>query len=285
MWAVRLEEPMSHRLATLLVLLAAGCAGGDLMRADSEGSALAEEDAGSGTGGAEPVTTGLTSLSGGTQSSDGTTTSQPGQDADSDPATAEDGSSTGAFHDGSSDTGDTGDTGDTDDSGGESGSSTTAVDPPEDSVDLSGWTVVQTGSDRTFTLPPGTVLPAGAVLVLGRDATRGAFEEHWGALDGDVLYVNSEDSFPAINGEETFSLRDAADATIDGPTSALENGQALTRTDVSGPGTWTAAGENTAAPGVGHDFSGTSGVFITEVSDATGPGSYVYEFIELQGWP
>lgn len=254
------------------------------MRVDSEGSSLAEEDAGTGTGGSEPVTTGLTSLSGGgAQGSDGTTTSQPGPDADSDPANAEDGSSSGGDDDEGSSTG--GGFEDTDDTDGESGSSTTAVEPPEDSVDLSGWTVVQTGSDRTFALPMGTIVPAGAVLVLGRDASRGAFEQHWGALGEDVLYVNTEDSFPAINGDETFSVRDASDATIDGPTPALGSGQAMTRTDVSNPGSWSSAGEGTAAPGVGHAFSGTSGVFITEVSDATGSGSYVYEFIQLQAWP
>jgi len=270
---------MSVRIASLLVLLAAGCAGGDLMRADSEGSSLADEDAGTGSGGSA-VTTGLTGLSeGGAQTSDGTTTAQPGPDADSEPDPGE--ASTGGEDEGSS----TGGPEDTDDAGGESGSSTTAIDPPEDSVDLSGWTVVQTGSDRTFTLPAGTVLPAGAVLVVGRDASRGAFEQHWGALDEDVVYVDSEDSFPAINGDETFSVRDPSDAVIDGPTPALESGQAMARTDVSGTGSWTSGGEGDAAPGVGHAFSGTSGVFITEVSDASGSGSFVYEFIELQAWP
>lgn len=257
------------------------------MRVDSEGNSLAEEDVGTGTGGSPPVTTGLTGLSdGGTQSGDGTTTSQPGPDADSDPASAEDGSSTGGGDDeGSSTGGGFEDTDDADDTDGGSESSTTAVEPPEDSVDLSGWTVVQTGSDRTFALPEGTIVPAGTVLVLGRDASRGAFEQHWGALGEDVLYVDTEDSFPAINGDETFSVRDASDATVDGPTPALESGQAMARTDVSNPGSWSSAGEGTATPGVGHAFSGTSGVFITEVSDATGSGSYVYEFIELQAWP
>lgn len=253
------------------------------MRADSEGSSLAEEDAGTGTGGA--VTTGLTGLSGGGgPGSDGTTTAQPGPDADSAPdpdeSTTGDGESSG-----SSGLGDTDDVGDTDDSEGESGSSTTAVDPPEDAVDLSGWTVVQTGSDRTFVLPEGTVLPAGAVLVIGRDASRGAFEQYWGALAEDVVYVDSEDSFPAINGDETFAVRDPSDAVVDGPTPSLDNGQSLTRTDVAAAGSWTSSGEGDADPGVGHAFAGTSGVFLTEVSDASGSGSFVYEFIELQAWP
>ncbi len=277
---------MVVRLAPLLVLLAAGCAGGDLMRADSEGNSLADEDAGSGTDGT-PVTTGLTGLSaGGDPTDDGTgggaTTAQPGPDADSEPDPSD--ASTGGEDDDSS-TGGPSDTDDSSDTGGESGSSTTAVEPPEDSIDLSGWTVVQTGSDRTFTLPAGTVLPAGAVLVVGRDASRGAFEQHWGALDEDVVYVDSEDSFPAINGDETFSVRDPSDAVIDGPTPALESGHTMARTDVSDTGSWTSTGEGDAAPGVGHAFSGTSGVFITEVSDATGSGSFVYEFIELQAWP
>lgn len=253
------------------------------MRADGEGSSLADEDAGTGTGGSEPVTTGLTGLSaGGTQSSGGTTTSQPAPDADAA------GDDSGTSQDGASSTSGGGgleDTEGTDGSDGESGSSTTAVEPPADALDLSGWRVVQTSSERTFTLPAGTVLPAGAVLVLGRDSSRGAFEQHWGALAEDALYVDTEDRFPAINGDETFSLLDPADTLIDGPTPAMASGGAMTRTDVSAAGSWTSAGEGTATPGVGHEFSGSAGVFITEVSDASGTGAYVYEFIELQAWP
>ncbi len=249
------------------------------MRADGEGSSLAEDVTGTTTGGSNPVTTGLTSLSdGGSPATEPSTTAPPSSEVGTDSDQAED--TTGGEAESSGTGAETGD-----ETGDETGSSTTDVDPSEDSVDLSGWTLVQTGSDRVFTLPAGTIIPAGAILVVGRDATRGAFEQHWGALEADVVYLDSEDSFPAINGDETFSIRDASDTVVDGPTPAMASGQTVARTDASAAGSWTTAGEGDADPGVGHPFAGSSGVFLTEVSDATGSGSFVYEFIELQAWP
>lgn len=270
---------MSRPLCTLLLFLAAGCAGGDLTRAASDTSALGQDDEGT-TGSTDPLTTGLTGVSDGAQTStspDGTTGSQPGPDVDT-----ENGSSEGGAVEESSSTSGALDPTDADD---ESSSSTSGETPLEDEVDLSGWTLVQTNSSRSFTLPEGTLLPAGGVLVVGRNASRGQFEQYWGPLGADVVYLDAADDFPAINGDETFTLHDDSNAVVDGPTPALGGGDALQRADLSEAGTWAAVSEGDADPGTGLADPGASGVFLTEVSDASGSGNFVFEYVELQAWP
>ena len=154
-----------------------------------------------------------------------------------------------------------------------------------EAIDLSGWTLVQTNSSRTFTLPEGTLVSAGGLLVVGRDASRAEFEQYWGPLGDDVAYLDAADTFPAINGDETFTLRDHTDAVIDGPTPAIHSGDALRRADLSSRGTWSPVGETDADPGAGFVDAGASGVFLTEVSDASGSSNYVFEYVELQAWP
>ena len=269
---------MVRPISIFLALLAAGCAGGDLSRADTDAGLGA--DAGDDTGTPAPVTTGLTGVSGVTSDGDNVGSTSAGataadtEDPTDDPADASTG---GAGESSGSD--------DAESSGGPGTSGTTTdTDPVVEGVDLSGWTVTQANSAREITLPEGTVVPVGGVVVIGRDATRGAFEQHWGALADDVVYVDGGDIFPAINGDETFTLRDAGSTVIDGPTPALETGQALRRADLSAEGTWTSSPEVEVDPGVGHPDPGTTGVFITEVSDTNGSGAYVYEYVELQAW-
>ncbi len=244
--------------------------------ADSLGAA---HSADSGDSGGTPTTglTGLTETSGGT--SDGATTdTQPG------PVT------TSAQPEGT--TGETGETGDgslNDESGsgdasGSTSAGSTTTDASADEVDLSGYQVVQTSSSRTFTIPDGTLVAPGTVIVIGRDASRGAFEQHWGALPGDVVYLDAEDGFPAVNGEETYTLRDPGGSAVDGPTPPLQSGDVLHRTDLSGGLSWTLMAEGNADPGLGL-MEGASGVYLTEASDATGTGNFIYEYVELQAWP
>jgi hypothetical protein len=164
------------------------------------------------------------------------------------------------------------------------------ADPPAPppSKDLAGWKLVQANSARSFTFPEGTVLLQGETLVLGRNATRTAFESFWGVtFPAGVLYADAADSFPVINGEETFTLLDASGNTVDGPTVGLAAGKGYARTIGRPAGHdsgWTAydavkgnAGPGTAPPGDGA----AHGVFISEFSDANGTGNFIYEFVEL----
>ena len=269
---------MTRRLCTLLIVLAAGCAGGDLTRTESDGD-LGPAPSDGTTGGNEPVTTsGMSGISAGpvdTTTPDDETTSGPSSDTDDTSPSDTDASDTEA-----SDTDEASSTGSSDD---ESSSSTT--DAPVVEVDLSGWTIEQANSARTFTLPENTLVPAGGFVVVGRNASRAQFEAYWGLLGDDVVYLNAGDEFPAINGDETFTLRDDGGASVDGPTPAIQGGDTVQRNDLAAAGSWTIEAEGNADPGVGHPDPGAAGVFLTEASDATGSGNFAYEFVELQAWP
>ena len=164
-------------------------------------------------------------------------------------------------------------------------SDTSDQGPP---LDVSGWTLVQTDSSRELELPPGTVLEPGMVLVVGRSAGQADFEDFWGvSLGEDTLYVSGGGEFPTINGEETYTVRDADDVVVDGPTPALLLGENQQRSDAGLPAgdgaAWSISANpnDTATPGEADPSAFEAGLAITEVSDVIGAGSYVYEFIEL----
>lgn len=180
---------------------------------------------------------------------------------------------------GSSESGDSSD--DSDREGSSTGGSTGALLEP---IDVSGWTVVQTDSPRELTLPEGTIIEPGGTLVIARDASRPAFEDWWGeTMEGTVVFIDGENNFPVINGDETFTLRDAMGATIDGPTPALALGGNLQREQSAADGWLTSmASTASATPGVSQTTqAGGALVVITEVSDAPGNGTFAYEFVEL----
>lgn len=188
---------------------------------------------------------------------------------------------------GSADTGDTGgdaDAGETDD-GGDDG-------PLPDAIDVSDYELVQTEAFRVITLPPGTVVPPGAYLVIGRDATRVQFEAFWGALPADAVYLDGAtldpDTFPTINGDESYELLDASGAGVDGPSAPLALLGNMQRVDPGEPATLVASWASSidantdATPGAGQvDSALFSGIYISEVSDTAGSGNFVYEFVEL----
>ncbi len=243
--------------------------------ADSLGAAHDESSGGSHTTGL----TGLSATGDGTSGdvSAGATDTQPGPGS-STGTTDPEGTTGGAGDDeGSS----SGGTGSADES--ESSSSSSSTDAPLDEVDLSGYQLVQTSSSRTFTIPDGTLVPSGTVVVIGRNASRGAFEQHWGSLPAQTVYLNAEDGFPAINGDETYTLRDVSNTAIDGPTPPMQSGDALRRTGLDTG--WTLESEGSADPGIGLDEPGASGTFLTEASDASGSGNFIFEYVELQAWP
>ena len=225
---------------------------GDSEADDDAGDTEADDDAGSTDG-------------------HGDTTSLPLEESSSD-ATAED-DSTGTAEESSDD-------------GGESSS-----DSGEPGVvDLSGFIVVQTDSEREITIPDDTIIPVGGALVIGRNATLGEFEDFWGVtLGDDVVYIDGVDLFPACNGDETFSLMTPLRTVVDGPTPALTISTLLERTAASAPaddeGAWVSSAlPNTdASPGTGVAAGGDTGVpFISEIVDATGAGNFSYEFVEIR---
>src|SRR6202022_2856261 len=47
-------------------------------------------------------------------------------------------------------------------------------------TDISGWTITQANATIVYTIPAGTVIPANGYVVIGRDATKAAFQTFWG---------------------------------------------------------------------------------------------------------
>jgi hypothetical protein len=159
--------------------------------------------------------------------------------------------------------------------------------PGPTEVDLSGWRIVQTDSARTFTIPAGTRLRRGACLVVGRNAPRPAFEAFWGSnLGADAVYFDSGDKFPSLNGDETFTLLDAAGLAVDGPTPKLVPGRVRRRkpgTEAATMSSWIdlAALPGDATPGAPEGLVGDGALRVTEVADPSASGQFVYEFVEV----
>jgi hypothetical protein len=205
---------------------------------------------------------------------DATTTDPSDSDpSDSDPSTTTDDSAT-----------------DTDPSATDTDPTDTAADDP---VDLSGYIVVQTDSQREFEIPDGTLVPRGGYVIIARNAAPGAFQNFWGVNWGDeVVYFDTQDSFPTINGAETFTLVAPGGAAVDGPTPMLEIATGVTRIDPAMsadlPAAWSVsnAPNQSSTPGAGGPDGGTSGApFISEYVDPTGNGNFAYEFVELRVAP
>ncbi|MCE9638126.1 MAG: hypothetical protein K8T90_20685 [Planctomycetes bacterium] len=177
-------------------------------------------------------------------------------------------------------------------------------DPPPpplpDEIDISGWTVVQGNSARTFTIPAGTKLKQGDYVVIGRATGQTSFQTYWGTiLTPNVHYLTADptntsastDDWPSINGGETYEVRDATGTSVDGASAAMgaaagENWQRTAGQAASVKASWTVSTTVTPGsaptPGTGQAPSTTKhGVYISEFSDTTGAGNFVYEFVEL----
>lgn len=155
-------------------------------------------------------------------------------------------------------------------------------------ADVSGWRISQANATLNYTIPSGTVIPANGYLVIGRNVTKSAFQSFWGVtLGSNVVYLNSADTMPQINGSETYSLYNAAGTKVEGPTYGMSSsaGQCLRRKDpcnaVGSSGSWNIGATTLATPGSGAGAGCAGGVKINEFSDAAGTGNYVYEFVEL----
>jgi hypothetical protein len=280
-----------HRSAVIALALATGCAGASMPRAVDEDGGLGSGEDSSG-GGTLPPTTNPS----GDPSSDTDPTVDPGSSdgADSDPSTTAPDDSTGALPGSSSDDGEPeSSSSGVASSGEDSSSSDTSMESSSDDgdtasadgVDLSGYTIVQTDSDRELVLPDDAVVPLGGCLVVGRNASSAAFQAFWDVGWGDeVVYIDGADEFPSINGDETYSLRSPGDASIEGPTPALDAGTAVWRSDADDVDAWNVdmAPNSGSTPGSSDAIGGSSGTpYLSEYSDPTGAGGFAYEFVEI----
>lgn len=177
------------------------------------------------------------------------------------------------------------------DTGGSEESGTTgSTGATTPSVDVSGWRVVQLNSAREYEFPQGTILEQGMTIVVGRDASQVEFETWWDVTLGpDVLYFDTGDTFPAINGGETFTLRDAGDTVVDGPTATMALAGNFQRNEAAADSSLAASWDQSpnpngdATPGFGDITAAAEAVIVlTELSDTTGGGAFSYEFIELR---
>ncbi len=157
-------------------------------------------------------------------------------------------------------------------------------------TDVSGWRLGQVTATYDYTLPAGTVIPDGGYLIVGRNATKAQFEAFWRGgtpLPANVLYLNSGDRMPVINGDEAYTLYNAAGTIIDGRTLKMpaSAGSTLQRRDpcqsAGASASWTTSASSGATPGSGAGAGCARGVVINEFSDATGTGNFIYEFLEL----
>jgi len=153
--------------------------------------------------------------------------------------------------------------------------------------DISGWHLVQANATLNYTIPASTSIPSHGYVIVARNATKAAFETFWGVtLGANVVYINSGDTMPQINGSETYTLTNASNTTIDGPTVGMDSaaGFDFERATCGAVGTlssWAHRTWSSATPGTGGLGTCAKGVFINEFSDALGTGNYVYEYIEL----
>jgi endonuclease I len=153
---------------------------------------------------------------------------------------------------------------------------------------VGGWKIVQASSTLTYTIPAGTVIPANGYLVVGRNATKAAFETFWKTTLGtNVVYLSGGDLFPQINGSESFTLYNASGAKVDGktvsmPSTAAKSYQRKDPCLAAGKTTsWTIGSDSNGTPGRGAGTGCAAGVRINEFSDASGAGNYIFEFVEL----
>jgi beta-lactamase superfamily II metal-dependent hydrolase len=154
-------------------------------------------------------------------------------------------------------------------------------------VDISGWTLTQANAAQTYTIPAGTVIPSKGYAIICRNATKTAFQTFWNrTLGSNVIFINTGDVMPQINGSETYTLKNAAGTTIEGATVAMDaaGGSDFQRATCGAIGTlssWTKSASTSGSPGTGGLATCNRGAFINEFSDALGTGNYVYEFIEI----
>jgi phosphatidylserine/phosphatidylglycerophosphate/cardiolipin synthase-like enzyme len=158
-------------------------------------------------------------------------------------------------------------------------------------LDVSGYKVVQANSSVTITLPAGTIIEAGGYIVIARNQGKSAFESFWQTtLGSNVVYVNGFsvvglNGFPVINGDENYTLQNVSGVTIDGPTIAMPPspaGQSIKRINANAAAnleaSWVRENQTTANPGSGMTNTNSGKLIISEFSDAS---TFNNEFVEI----
>ncbi len=144
-------------------------------------------------------------------------------------------------------------------------------------LDISGYKVVQANATQTFVVPAGTTIPAGGYVIIARNASRTSFETFWGlTLPASTVFFNTADVggvAPKINGAENFTLRNAVDAVLDGPTVSLPGagGENVRRLDANASASletsWSRTSSSTtsnATPGSGMTNTNSGKLVISE---------------------
>lgn len=154
-------------------------------------------------------------------------------------------------------------------------------------LDISGYTLYQTSSSRSYTIPEGIFVKPGGYVIIARDCSKTDFENYWKiTLQQDVIFLTGDNKFPVINGDETYEIRDDKGTIVDGPTGQpLVAHHSITRIKTIAESTlmtsWLVNPDNSATPGSGANGCNNAGLVINEYSDTTGKGNWRYEFVEL----
>ncbi|MHC1737095.1 MAG: endonuclease [Ignavibacteriaceae bacterium] len=121
---------------------------------------------------------------------------------------------------------------------------------------LGGYHLHQIASIVDFTIPANTIIPPKGFLIIGRNSTQTAFETFWNQTmnPDNVVYVNSGEIIPLINGSEQYQLRDASSNNVD-PLSAfsfiaITQNNRVYRTGFGNTSSdWVLTGYSSATPG------------------------------------
>jgi len=156
------------------------------------------------------------------------------------------------------------------------------------SLDISGYKVVQANSSITLTLPAGTKIQPGGYVVIGRNSEKSTFETAWGTtLGSNVVYINGfslvgSNGFPVINGAENYTLQNSTGTILDGPTISMSVGKSYQRKSITGSAgsssSWDSVAQASATPGSGMTNTNSGKLIISEFSDAS---AFANEFVEL----
>ena len=160
--------------------------------------------------------------------------------------------------------------------------------PPPAGTNIGGYRLGQLNSTLDYTFATGTVIPSLGYVIVARNATKAQFEAFWGrTLGTNVVYINSADTMPQINGDEQYNLYNAAGTRIDGQTVAMAaaGNETLQRTrpcsNANKATSWSRSSSTAATPGSGAVAPCGKGVYISEFADPAATGNFIYEFVEL----
>jgi len=161
--------------------------------------------------------------------------------------------------------------------------------PPQNEtpLNISGFIIDQLSSEKRFIIPENTEINPQGYLIIARDSNKTNFENFWGvSFSSNITFVDSDNTFPSINGDETFILKNKTNVTIDGPTGlSLTTYHTVERINATFDSTlessWNISTDNYATPSWGAKGDKTAGLVINEYSDVSGSGNWRYEFIEI----